>query len=49
MNMLLTASAWIFSNIANRNSHSLSVRVVRATSQTTSGVITAETAGTSVT
>jgi ribosomal protein L40E len=48
-NMLLTASAWIFSNFVNRNCHLLLARVVRATSQTTSGATTAETADTSVT
>jgi hypothetical protein len=46
---LPTVSAERFFSFANQNNHSLSARVVRATSQTMSGVTTAETAGTSVT
>jgi hypothetical protein len=46
MNMLPTVSAGLFFSFANRNNRLLSARVVRATSQTTSGATTAETAGT---
>jgi hypothetical protein len=48
-NMSPTVSVRLFFSFANQNNRLLSARVARATSQTTSGATTAETAGTSVT
>ena len=49
MSMLPIVNARLFSSTRNRNNHSLSARVERATSQTTSGATIAETMGTLVT